>query len=65
MSELTGKERVGRLFKREPVDRMPCFSGQGTVVLPAIKKMGTQFAKIHTDAALMAEINQLGSDGQL
>ncbi|MCD4676157.1 MAG: hypothetical protein K8S18_09210 [Desulfobacula sp.] len=55
MSELTGKERVQRLFKREPVDTMPCFSGQGAVVVQAIEKMGTQFAKIHTDARLMAE----------
>ncbi len=55
MSELTGKERVQKLFKREPVDTMPCFSGQGTVVVQAIDKMGTQFAKIHTDAKLMAE----------
>ena len=55
MSELTGKERVQKLFKREPLDTMPCFSGQGAVVVQAIEKMGTQFAKIHTDARLMAE----------
>ena len=55
MSELTGKQRVQKLFKREPVDTMPCFSGQGAVVVQAIEKMGTQFAKIHTDAKLMAE----------
>lgn len=55
MSELTGKQRVQKLFKREPLDTMPCFSGQGTVVVQAIEKMGTQFAKIHTDARLLAE----------
>ncbi|WP_457552690.1 uroporphyrinogen decarboxylase family protein [Desulfobacula sp.] len=55
MSELTGKQRVQKLFKREPVDTMPCFSGQGAVVVQAIEKMGTQFAKIHTDAKLMAQ----------
>ncbi len=55
MPELTGKERVQKLFKREPVDTMPCFSGQGAVVVQAIDKMGTKFAKIHTDARLMAE----------
>jgi [methyl-Co(III) methanol-specific corrinoid protein]:coenzyme M methyltransferase len=54
MSELTGKERVMKLFNREPVDRMPCFSGQGTVTIQAIEKMGTQFAKIHKDPELMA-----------
>ncbi len=55
MPKLTGKERVRKLFKREPLDVMPCFSGQGAVVVQAIEKMGTQFAKIHTDARLMAE----------
>jgi len=54
MSELTGKERVRRLFKREPIDRMPCFSGQGAVTVQAIEKMQTQFARIHNDAELMA-----------
>lgn len=55
MSALTGKQRVQKLFKREPVDTMPCFSGQGSVVIQAIEKMGTKFAKIHTDARLLAE----------
>lgn len=55
MPELTGKERVQKMFKREPIDTMPCFSGQGAVVVQAIEKMETQFAKIHTDARLMAE----------
>lgn len=55
MSEFTGKQRVQKLFKREPLDTMPCFSGQGSVVVQAIEKMGTKFAKIHTDARLLAE----------
>jgi [methyl-Co(III) methanol-specific corrinoid protein]:coenzyme M methyltransferase len=55
MPALTGKERVQKLFKKEPLDTMPCFSGQGAVVIQAIEKMGTQFAKIHTDANLMAQ----------
>jgi [methyl-Co(III) methanol-specific corrinoid protein]:coenzyme M methyltransferase len=54
MAELTGKERVLKMFRREPIDRMPCFSGQGTVTVQAIEKMGTNFAKIHADPALMA-----------
>jgi len=54
MAELTGKERVRKLFRREPIDRMPCFSGQGTVTVQAIEKMGTSFAKIHGDPELMA-----------
>ncbi len=54
MAELTGKERVLKMFKKEPIDRMPCFSGQGTVTVQAIEKMDTQFAKIHNNAELMA-----------
>lgn len=54
MAELTGKERVQKLFRREPIDRMPCFSGQGTVTVQAIEKMATNFAKIHGNAELMA-----------
>jgi [methyl-Co(III) methanol-specific corrinoid protein]:coenzyme M methyltransferase len=54
MAELTGKERVLKMFKKEPLDRMPCFSGQGTVTVQAIEKMETQFAKIHNNAELMA-----------
>ncbi len=60
MAELTSKERVQKLFKREPVDRMPCFSGMGAVVAPAIKEMGVNFAKIHVDPDLMAK-SALGS----
>lgn len=54
MTELTGKERVQKLFRHEPIDRMPCFSGQGTITVQAIEKMGTKFAKVHSDPALMA-----------
>jgi [methyl-Co(III) methanol-specific corrinoid protein]:coenzyme M methyltransferase len=54
MPELTGKERIMKMFKKEPIDRMPCFSGQGAVTVQAIEKMNTQFAKIHNDADLMA-----------
>lgn len=54
MTELTGKERVVKMFKKKPIDRMPCFSGQGSVTVQAIEKMGTDFAKIHGDPELMA-----------
>ncbi|MDH3390608.1 MAG: hypothetical protein OEL85_02285 [Desulfobulbaceae bacterium] len=54
MAELTGKERVMKMFKKEPIDRMPCFSGQGSVTIQAIEKMETQFSKIHNDPELMA-----------
>jgi [methyl-Co(III) methanol-specific corrinoid protein]:coenzyme M methyltransferase len=54
MAELTGKERVLKMFKKEPIDRMPCFSGQGTVTVQAIEELKTEFSNIHKDAKLMA-----------
>jgi [methyl-Co(III) methanol-specific corrinoid protein]:coenzyme M methyltransferase len=48
MSELTSKERVNRLFRREPVDTMPIFSGMGMVTIQAIQQMGIRFATVHT-----------------
>jgi [methyl-Co(III) methanol-specific corrinoid protein]:coenzyme M methyltransferase len=54
MAELTPKERAMRLFRKEPVDTMPFFSGMGMVLMPAINKLGYQFPQIHTDAEKMA-----------
>ena len=54
MTELTGKERVMKMFRKEPIDRMPCFSGQGTVTVQAIEELKTVFSNIHKDAKLMA-----------
>jgi [methyl-Co(III) methanol-specific corrinoid protein]:coenzyme M methyltransferase len=54
MAELTPKERVLRLLRKEPVDTMPFFSGMGMVVMPGIKKAGYNFPTIHTDAERMA-----------
>jgi [methyl-Co(III) methanol-specific corrinoid protein]:coenzyme M methyltransferase len=44
-----------RVFRKEPVDTMPFFSGYGMVLLPAIKKLGYQFPKIHTDINMMVQ----------
>lgn len=54
MTELTSRERVLRLFAGKPVDRMPCFSGQGMVTIPAIKALGIRFPQIHLSATNMA-----------
>jgi len=51
---MTSKERVARLFKKEPIDVMPVFSGQGMVTLDAIKKMGIRFPQVHISAEYMA-----------
>ena len=55
MTELTPKERVMRVFRKEPVDTMPFFSGYGMVVMPAITKLGYRFSKVHTDANMMVQ----------
>ena len=54
MSELTPKDRVMNLFRREPVDTMPCFSGMGMVTIQAINEMGIRFAQVHTSAENLA-----------
>ncbi len=54
MAELTPKERVLRLIRKEPIDTMPFFSGMGMVVMPGIKKAGYKFPTVHTDAERMA-----------
>ena len=54
MAELTPKERVLRLLRKEPIDTMPFFSGMGMVVMPGIEKSGFKFATVHTAAERMA-----------
>ena len=54
MAELTPIERVQKFFKREPIDKMPFFTGMGMVLLPAIKKLGYKFPTIHRHAEEMA-----------
>jgi [methyl-Co(III) methanol-specific corrinoid protein]:coenzyme M methyltransferase len=54
MPQLTSRERVLRLFARDPVDTMPCFSGQGMVTIPAIEALGIRFPQIHCTAENMA-----------
>lgn len=54
MAELTSKERVLRLLRKEPIDTMPFFSGMGMVVMPGIEKAGVKFPTVHTDPERMA-----------
>lgn len=51
---MTPKERILRFFRKERIDRMPCFSGQGMVTLPAIESIGIRFPQIHVSAENMA-----------
>ena len=55
MTELTPKERVMRVFRKEPVDTMPFFSGYGMVVMPAITKLGYRFPQVHSDINMMVQ----------
>jgi [methyl-Co(III) methanol/glycine betaine-specific corrinoid protein]:coenzyme M methyltransferase len=52
---MTSRERVLKLFRGEPIDRVPCFSGMGNVTEEGIKKLGYRFADIHLDAKMMAD----------
>jgi [methyl-Co(III) methanol-specific corrinoid protein]:coenzyme M methyltransferase len=61
MSDLTPKERVERLFKREPVDTMPFFSGMGMVLMPAIRELGYKFPQVHRDPEKLARAAILSS----
>ncbi|MBW2539751.1 MAG: methyltransferase [Deltaproteobacteria bacterium] len=54
MADLTPKERVMGLLKREPIDTMPIFSGLSMLVKPALDEAGYGFSSIHTDHERMA-----------
>lgn len=55
-TELSSKERVLKLFRREKIDRIPAFSGMGNVTVHGLEKYGWKFAGIHTDANKMAKM---------
>lgn len=52
--ELSSRERVLKLFKREKIDRIPAFSGMGNVTMHGLEKYGLKFSDIHVDASKMA-----------
>jgi [methyl-Co(III) methanol-specific corrinoid protein]:coenzyme M methyltransferase len=56
------KERVKALFRKEPVDTMPVFSGMGTVTVQAIESLKYRFAKVHTNAEMMASLALKSAD---
>ncbi len=68
MTDMTSRERVLKVFARESVDTMPCFSGQGMVTVPAIDSIGIPFPQIHLSEENMAEsavksMEMFGFDG--
>jgi [methyl-Co(III) methanol-specific corrinoid protein]:coenzyme M methyltransferase len=54
MAELTPIERAMRVFDREPVDKMPFYTGMGMVLAPPIKERGWPFPKVHLEAEKLA-----------
>jgi [methyl-Co(III) methanol-specific corrinoid protein]:coenzyme M methyltransferase len=62
MRQLTPKERVIRLFKRKPIDIMPCFSGMGMVTIQVINEMNIRFANVHTSADHLAHSAKLTAE---
>lgn len=52
---MNSRERVLKLFKKEKIDRVPCFSGMGNITETGINKLGYRFAGIHLDAKQMAD----------
>jgi [methyl-Co(III) methanol-specific corrinoid protein]:coenzyme M methyltransferase len=44
------------MFKHEPVDYIPVFSGYGNITLHGVEKHGYKFSEIHTDAEKMAKV---------
>ncbi len=52
---MNSRGRVLGLFKKEKIDRVPCFSGMGNITETGINKLGYRFAGIHLDAKQMAE----------
>ena len=55
-AELSSRERVLRLFRREKIDRVPVFSGMGNVTVHGVEQYGWRFPEIHLDSRKMASV---------
>lgn len=55
-TEMSARERVLKLFKKEKVDRLPIFSGMGNITVPGLEPTRWNFAELHLDAEKMAKI---------
>lgn len=53
---MNSRERVLKLFAREPIDYIPVFSGYGNITVHGLEKYGWRFADIHCDAEKMAKM---------
>ncbi|HEX74331.1 MAG TPA: methyltransferase [Dehalococcoidia bacterium] len=53
-TELNSRERVLRFLRKEKVDRIPCFSGMGNVLIEEVDRLGWYFGDLHRDPYKMA-----------
>lgn len=53
---MNSRERVLKLFAREPIDYIPVFSGYGNITVHGLEKYSLRFADIHTNAEKMAKM---------
>lgn len=53
---LNSRDRVIKLFKREPIDYIPVFSGYGNITIHGLEENNWNFSEIHTDAEKMAHV---------
>lgn len=56
IKEMTSKERVLKLFNRERIEPIPCFSGMGNITVEGLKMYNLRFAALHGDADGMAKV---------
>lgn len=56
LDPLTSRERVMNLLNHQDIDRIPCFSGMGNVLMEAINQFGLKFESAHKNAKNMATL---------
>lgn len=52
---MNSKERVLGLLQGKEVDRPACYSGMGNVTTAGLEQFGYKFARVHSDAKMMAD----------
>jgi [methyl-Co(III) methanol-specific corrinoid protein]:coenzyme M methyltransferase len=52
---LPHRERIKRLFLREQIDRIPCFSGMGHITISGLRENGLKFCELHNNPEKMAK----------
>jgi [methyl-Co(III) methanol-specific corrinoid protein]:coenzyme M methyltransferase len=54
-TSLSGRDIVVRFLNKQPVPRMPCFSGMGHVTVTGLEQCNVRFAHVHGNAREMAD----------